>query len=124
MERSAHFVEILERYGGEVPVLSKVHRLFREEAARRAAREERESGTATGADDALQPYFVVQEWLAPSVAGLRGVLGLRVTVLTGGERAAGLLPDQGGERARPRRCPVPHPEVENRKARGVAVMCT
>jgi len=86
MERSAHFVEILERYGGEVPVLSKVHRLFREEAARRAAREERESGTAAGADDALQPYFVVQEWLAPSVAGLRGVLGLRVTVLTGGEQ--------------------------------------
>lgn len=83
IQRSPYFVEILERYGGELPVLTRAHRLFKEEAARRQAREE------SGAADPLQPYFVVEETLAPVVGGAgagEGVLHLRMTVLTEGEQ--------------------------------------
>ncbi len=72
VQRSPFFLEIIERYGGETPMLVKVKTLFQEELARRLAREE--SGTA----DPLQPYLVVEETL-PSV---EGVLQVRMFLLT------------------------------------------
>ena len=76
--RSAFFVEIVERYGGEVMVLQKVRGLFREEVVRREAREE------SGAAESLQPYVVVEEMLGGGAGG-SVVCELRIYVLTENE---------------------------------------
>lgn len=71
----------MERYGGELPVLTRVKALFKEEAARKQAREE------SGAADPLQSYFVVEDRLTRVTSkGGTGVLHLRITVLTEGEQ--------------------------------------
>lgn len=75
VQRSPFFLEIVERYGGETPMLQKVKTLFQEELARRLAREE------SGAADPLQPYLVVEETLPAA----EGVLQVRIFVLTDSE---------------------------------------
>lgn len=77
IQRSPYFVEILDRYGGEQPILLRVKAVFKEEAARRQAREE------SGAADPLQSYFVVEDRLTRVTStGASGVLHFRITVLT------------------------------------------
>ena len=75
VQRSPFFLEIIERYGGETPMLLKVKTLFQEELARRLAREE------SGAADPLQPYLVVEETLPSDDC----VLQVRMFLLTEGE---------------------------------------
>lgn len=75
VQRSPFFLEIIERYGGETPMLQKVKGLFQEEVARRSAREE------SGAADPLQPYLVVEETLPAA----EGVLQVRIFLLTDSE---------------------------------------
>lgn len=74
-------MEIVERYGGELPVLTRVKALFKEESVRRQAREE------SGAADPLQAYFVVEDRLSRVTStGASATLHLRITVLTEGEQ--------------------------------------
>lgn len=79
VQRSPFFLEIVERYGGEVPILQRIKGLFEEELARRRAREE------SAAAEPLQPYSVVDTTLSRNEGTQTGVLQLRVYVLTDSE---------------------------------------
>ena len=79
VQRSPFYLEIVERYGGEVPILQRIKGLFEEELARRRAREE------SGGAEPLQPYSVVDTTLSRNEGTQTGMLQLRVYVLTDSE---------------------------------------
>lgn len=82
VQRSPFFLEIVERYGGEVPILQRIKGLFQEELVRRQAREE------NAAADALLPYLVVDttlsrdESMASATGTVSGLLHMRLYLLT------------------------------------------